>query len=244
MHEERYGHMRPTLSEERRAIHRVLEAAGAPLGPREIAEQAGSPYGSVRQLLSEMVREGQVARPAYGKYALPAPMQAGARPSPTAGAELVRYPYVPAGGRVETEPDAYRAAPAEPGEELVRSRSEVYRLTGLRAELLRPFFVAGPAMEPEIRANTPALYLPMDRFEASGIYVLALDDVEVVRVVDLLGGGAFELSSLNTGLFPRPEMFLPVEGAGAAPGTYRSERTGRACCVRVIGRVVLYTKAT
>ena len=41
------------------------------MAPREIAEALGKSVGSVKVLLGEMVKAGQVSNPAYGKYDLP-----------------------------------------------------------------------------------------------------------------------------------------------------------------------------
>jgi hypothetical protein len=60
------------LSGERQDIIRVLEDASEPMTPKEIAETLGKSHGSVKVLLGEMVKAGQVANPSYGKYALPA----------------------------------------------------------------------------------------------------------------------------------------------------------------------------
>jgi hypothetical protein len=60
------------ISNERRQILRVLEKAGANMSPKEIAEATDKTHGSVKVMLGEMVKTGQVANPSYGKYALPA----------------------------------------------------------------------------------------------------------------------------------------------------------------------------
>ena len=60
------------LSNERRQLLLALQKAQAPMSPKEIAEATGKSHGSVKVLLGEMVRAGQVSSPSYGKYALPA----------------------------------------------------------------------------------------------------------------------------------------------------------------------------
>ena len=59
------------LSEERRAIVKALGRAYAPMSPKDLAEALDKSPGSVKVLLGEMVKAGQVANPSYGKYALP-----------------------------------------------------------------------------------------------------------------------------------------------------------------------------
>ena len=59
------------LSEERRAIVKALGRAYAPMSPKDLAEALDKSPGSVKVLLGEMVKAGQVTNPSYGKYALP-----------------------------------------------------------------------------------------------------------------------------------------------------------------------------
>jgi hypothetical protein len=59
------------LSNERQQILGVLENAEALMSPKEIAEATDKTVGSVKVLLGEMVKAGQVANPSYGKYGLP-----------------------------------------------------------------------------------------------------------------------------------------------------------------------------
>ena len=59
------------LSEERRSVLKTLSAAGGGMAPKELAEALGKSVGSVKVLLGEMVKAGQVSNPTYGKYDLP-----------------------------------------------------------------------------------------------------------------------------------------------------------------------------
>jgi hypothetical protein len=59
------------LSEGRRAILRVLENADEPLSPKEIAEITDAKYGATREMLSQMVKDGQVKNLGRGAYLLP-----------------------------------------------------------------------------------------------------------------------------------------------------------------------------
>jgi hypothetical protein len=68
------------LSERRRAIIRVLESADGPLSPKEITEIFNAKgmnisYGAVRELLSQMVKDGQVKNLGRGQYVLPGKLQ-------------------------------------------------------------------------------------------------------------------------------------------------------------------------
>jgi hypothetical protein len=68
------------LSEQRRAIIRVLETADEPLSPKDITEMLNAKgvnisYGAVRELLSQMVKDGQVRNLGRGQYVLPESLQ-------------------------------------------------------------------------------------------------------------------------------------------------------------------------
>lgn len=59
------------VSEARLKIRRVLEHADEPLGPKEIAELAEAKHGATRELLSQMVKDGQVKNLGRGAYTIP-----------------------------------------------------------------------------------------------------------------------------------------------------------------------------
>jgi hypothetical protein len=59
------------LSQERQDIIGAL-AAGGGMSPKDLAGALGKSVGSVKVLLGEMVKAGQVSNPSYGKYDLPA----------------------------------------------------------------------------------------------------------------------------------------------------------------------------
>jgi hypothetical protein len=59
------------LSNERQHILRALQKSEALMSPKEIAEATEKTVGSVKVLLGEMLKAGQVANPSYGKYGLP-----------------------------------------------------------------------------------------------------------------------------------------------------------------------------
>jgi hypothetical protein len=59
------------VSEARLKIRRVLEHADEPLSPKEIAELAEAKHGATRELLSQMVKDGQVKNLGRSAYALP-----------------------------------------------------------------------------------------------------------------------------------------------------------------------------
>ena len=59
------------LSNERQQLLQALQNAQALMSPRGIAEATEKTVGSVKVLLGEMVKAGQVANPSYGKYGLP-----------------------------------------------------------------------------------------------------------------------------------------------------------------------------
>jgi hypothetical protein len=59
------------MSEQRVAIARVLSNAGESLGPKEIAEMTDAKYGATREMLSQVVKDGQVENLGRGQYVLP-----------------------------------------------------------------------------------------------------------------------------------------------------------------------------
>jgi hypothetical protein len=59
------------VSEARLKIRRVLEHAEEPLSPKEIAELAEARHSATRELLSQMVKDGQVKNLGRSAYALP-----------------------------------------------------------------------------------------------------------------------------------------------------------------------------
>jgi hypothetical protein len=63
------------VSESRRAILRVLGNAEEPLSPKDVAEIADAKYGATRELLSQMVKDGQVKNLGRGAYVLADTMQ-------------------------------------------------------------------------------------------------------------------------------------------------------------------------
>jgi len=68
------------LSEQRRAIIRVLESTDELLSPKEITEILNAKgvnisYGAVRELLSQMVGDSQVKNLGRGQYVLPDSLQ-------------------------------------------------------------------------------------------------------------------------------------------------------------------------
>jgi RecA-family ATPase len=56
-------------SPERKAIIDALRRVGKPIGPNDIAEAVGRPYGSVRKMLMIMSKAGEVNKTARGLYA-------------------------------------------------------------------------------------------------------------------------------------------------------------------------------
>jgi hypothetical protein len=59
------------ISEERQGVLGVLTKAGGAISPKDIAEALEKSVGSVKVLLGEMVKAGQVDNSSYGKYSLP-----------------------------------------------------------------------------------------------------------------------------------------------------------------------------
>lgn len=71
-----------SLSDERQAIREAVEAVGAPVGPKEIAEATGLPPASVRNMMPEMFQAGQLDKVARGAYVVPAKPSGDGAPAP------------------------------------------------------------------------------------------------------------------------------------------------------------------
>ncbi|MEM6782219.1 MAG: helix-turn-helix domain-containing protein [Bacteroidota bacterium] len=116
----------------------------------------------------------------------------------------------------------------------------VQQLTGFAPiDELRSFTVVGDSLAPEVMPNTPAIYRRMRQFMGDGLYVLRIDDTEVVKRVQRIPGGALVLSGYNPDY--EPVRLLPMPESDT-PGTFREERTGLVTYVQVIGKVMLYPK--
>ena len=68
--------MTEALSEGRQAILGILENADEPLGPKDITEMLNArgiaiKYGAVREMLSQMVKDGQAKNLGRGQYVRP-----------------------------------------------------------------------------------------------------------------------------------------------------------------------------
>lgn len=102
------------LSDQRKAVLRVLRGQADPMGPQEIATATGLDYGAVRVLLSQMAKAGQVQTPAYGKYT--ASLTLGHTPNTAHTAEFR------AGNGPDDELDAH-SHPSHPSQSAVRDGS-------------------------------------------------------------------------------------------------------------------------
>ena len=119
------------------------------------------------------------------------------------------------------------------------SREELRRLTNRNPDRLETFIVSGDSLAPEILPSSAVVYDPQEAFRGDGLYVLTVDEGEIVKRVQVLPGGALELLPINPAY--KPELLYPVKEADT-PNTYRSERTGLTSVVRVVGKVVAYSK--
>ena len=96
----------------------------------------------------------------------------------------------------------------------------------------------GNQMQPEIAPGSPLVYQPADRVTSSGLYLLDVDGRRHVMRVQRCGGGA--LLALPESDEHDSEMFKPAPGG--TEDTYRSEKSGLECEIRVVGRVAGYGK--
>ena len=119
------------------------------------------------------------------------------------------------------------------------SREELRRLTNRNPDRLETFIVSGDSLAPEILPSSAVVYDPQEAFRGDGLYVLTVDEGEIVKRVQVLPGGALELLPINPAY--KPELLYPVKEADT-PNTYRSERTGLTSVIRVVGKVVAYSK--
>ncbi len=120
------------------------------------------------------------------------------------------------------------------------SRRELRRLTNANPDRLMEITVVGDSMAPEIPPNTPVLYQPTHEISDHGIYVLLYDGSVIVKKVQRFAGGALKLIPANAEY--DPEMLVPVPEADT-PNTYRSQQTGLAATLRVLGKVVGYFRS-
>ena len=244
-----------TLSDD---IKGVIEQAAGPVKAKEVisavTNSANTTESSVRSELVKMKGKGEVVQPRYGYYDLPERQQAPKRKQHPEPAEPPGMPTAVKTGSddvIRWEMDVNRASAGEGAynedaaekEVIVRSRTELRQETRRNPDTLQPILIQGHSMEPEIRANTLAFYVPMREPEGSGIYVVNLGSRTVVKVLEIMGGDALKLSSKNKEDFPDPEIFVPLEGS-EEPDMYRSRSTGLVSKVVVVGRVVSYHKAT
>ncbi|MBB5535041.1 AAA family ATPase [Rhizobium giardinii] len=57
-------------SDERRAILNLLQEAGEPMAPKDVAAALGRKDANIRVLLSKMAKKGEIIQPKYGVYAI------------------------------------------------------------------------------------------------------------------------------------------------------------------------------
>ena len=118
-------------------------------------------------------------------------------------------------------------------------RDELYRLTGINPNAFRSSQVIGDSMQPEIPPGTRVIYIPTEQLLDAGIYIFALDEITMVKMLQPHLGGAIEVIPLNE-QYSR-ETLLPLPDADT-PNTYRSKETNLTGVLRIIGKVLLYPK--
>jgi len=67
-------------TKERQEVYNVLQEAGEPLGPKEVAELIGKKEPAIRKILSRMHKDGDVSKTDYGQYVTPPPPLGGVTP--------------------------------------------------------------------------------------------------------------------------------------------------------------------
>lgn len=143
---------------------------------------------------------------------------------------------IPGGGSAGA--GAGRTNDGEAVEQVLISRSEVERVTGLLGRLLDGLewvLVVGDSMQPELRAGERVYYVAGHPLNDAGIYVLEMDGERIVKMVQRLAGGVLDLIPVNRAY--ATERLVPIREADTA-NTFRSELTGQTCSLRVIGKVV------
>lgn len=140
---------------------------------------------------------------------------------------------IPRGGNVgsgalpmppeETDADPYPA-------------NELRRLLGFDPSGLVYCTVVGDSNLPLLRPNDRVIYLPTSEIADHGLYVLLVDDVQIVKRVQRLGGGALAIIPINTDY--RTETFTPTDDDEGH--LFRSDLSGLTASVRVVGKVVWY----
>lgn len=228
----------------RDAILEVIEEADEPLQPKEISERSGRPKDSVQKALGKLVDAGTLVKPAYGKYALPSPETGGtdldAPETPDELTALFRdEATLTVYTDVEVEAGNGRVVyPDESRHQIEIPRHFISRILGFSPPRKVGLMTAtGDSMRPTIRDGDLILFNPAVRqVEGGGIYVLLIDDRQLVKRVQSISGGGYRIISDNDFYGYKDERLVPADEDG---DTLVNEETGRAVTpFRVVGSVL------
>ena len=153
--------------------------------------------------------------------------------SPAAPAMPANVVLIPRGGRVgggalPLPPDEFEADPYP--------AAEMRRLIGFDPTGLVYCIVVGDSMTPRLRPGDRVVYLPVSEIADHGLYVLLVDDIQIVKRVQRLGGGALALIPFNADY--RMETFTPTDDEEGH--IFRSDLSGLTSSLRIVGKVVWY----
>ena len=114
--------------------------------------------------------------------------------------------------------------------------AEFRRLLGFDPSGLVWAVVVGDSNLPLLRPGDRVIYLPTNVIADHGLYVILVDDVQLVKSVQRLGGGALAVVSENPKY--RVETYTPVDDPDGH--LYRSDLSSLTAAISVVGKVVWY----
>lgn len=132
------------------------------------------------------------------------------------------------GGALPAAPDDDEADPYP--------ANELRRLIGFDPSNLVYCIIVGDSMLPRLRPGDRVIYLPTTEITDHGLYILLVDDFQIVKRVQRLGGGALALIPFNTDY--RIETFTPTSDDDGH--LFRSDLSGLTASLHVVGKVVWY----
>lgn len=132
------------------------------------------------------------------------------------------------GGALPAAPDDDEADPYP--------ANEMRRLIGFDPTGLVYCIVVGDSMAPNLRPGDRVIYIPTTEITDHGLYVLLVDDHQMIKRVQRLGGGALVLISFNQTY--SDETYIPTDDDEGL--FFRSNLSGLIASIRVVGKVVWY----
>jgi phage repressor protein C with HTH and peptisase S24 domain len=99
----------------------------------------------------------------------------------------------------------------------------------------------GDSMRPTIQDGDLILYRPAEEVRGGGVYVLLIDDRQIVKRVQTISGGGYRIISDNSYHGYADETLVPADDHTDA---LVNEETGRSVDLRVVGSVIFPRRDT